>query len=342
MLAAMSLDARVVAWCGAWVALLGALGAACSVDAKRESSPSTDVIDGAMAAPGVPTQSPTMDAAMRTVDAGGHVVVANEGGAPDASRAEPLAPRIPEPIGPCPELISGTAMIAGLRTTIVAGEVGATPGSLVFVWHGILSDASDEISLLPPSVRDDIQAHGGLIIAPEAPVDRQIDDTLALGLWDLSDLSFVDHVVACAVRDHNIDPHRIYAMGCIAGGYMVGALGVHRSSYIAAIAPSAGGLTTDHHALEEPRHAPAAFMMHGPDNDALVLQSSQAASMLRDVLVPAGGFFTECMHDSSVCGPADLMENAWTFLKAHPFGVSPKPYASGLPADFPSYCTIAR
>ncbi|MDH5676058.1 MAG: hypothetical protein OEZ06_28305 [Myxococcales bacterium] len=32
----------------------------------------------------------------------------------------------------------------------------------------------------------------------------------------------------------------------------------------------------------------------------------------------------------------------WEFLKAHPFGVDPGPYASGLPANSPSYCQIIQ
>jgi hypothetical protein len=260
----------------------------------------------------------------------------------DAATVAPLEPRIPEPNGVCPAFVAGTQKIAHLETTIVAGPVGAAQGPLLIVWHGILVSGSEAIAMLPSSMREDIEAQGGLIISPHAPTDRDVDGTLALGLWDLSDLEYVDHVVGCAVRDHNIDPRRIYTMGCIAGGYMAGALAVRRSSYIAALAPSTGGLTTDRHALEEPRHAPAAFMMHGPDNDALVLQATQAASMLHDVLAPAGGFFVQCMHEVNVCGPSELLEDAWTFLQAHPFGVSPKPYAQGLPRDFPDYCAIVR
>ena len=32
----------------------------------------------------------------------------------------------------------------------------------------------------------------------------------------------------------------------------------------------------------------------------------------------------------------------WQFMKDHPFGVTPEPYANGLPASFPSYCKIIK
>ena len=32
------------------------------------------------------------------------------------------------------------------------------------------------------------------------------------------DFDIVDQLVACAVKNRNVDPHRIYSMGCSAGG----------------------------------------------------------------------------------------------------------------------------
>jgi hypothetical protein len=48
-----------------------------------------------------------------------------------------------------------------------------------------------------------------------------------------------------------------------------------------------------------------------------------------------------CNHGGGHCGaPAALYTAAWEFMKAHPFGVKPLPYAAGLPATFPTYCKI--
>ncbi len=53
----------------------------------------------------------------------------------------------------------------------------------------------------------------------------------------------VDQLVACAVRDHNVDPRRIYTTGCSAGGLFAAALGAARSRYIAAVAPDSAACT---------------------------------------------------------------------------------------------------
>jgi hypothetical protein len=48
----------------------------------------------------------------------------------------------------------------------------------------------------------------------------------------------------------------------------------------------------------------------------------------------------DCNHGGGHCGaPANDIAAQWQFCKDHPFGVSPDPYASGLPSSFPSYCT---
>lgn len=36
---------------------------------------------------------------------------------------------------------------------------------------------------------------------------------VSLDLWFESDLEYADHLVACAVQNHNIDPRRIYVAG---------------------------------------------------------------------------------------------------------------------------------
>ena len=38
--------------------------------------------------------------------------------------------------------------------------------------------------------------------------------------------------------------------------------------------------------------------------------------------------------------PASGRDSAYKFLQDHPFGVSPEPYEKGLPAGFPSYCSL--
>ncbi len=64
---------------------------------------------------------------------------------------------------------------------------------------------------------------------------------------------------------------------------------------------------------------------------------------LRRLLVAKGGFAIDCDHGGGHEGPpAPLRAASWEFLQMHPFGANPEPYASGLPASFPSYCQIIK
>jgi hypothetical protein len=47
--------------------------------------------------------------------------------------------------------------------------------------------------------------------------------------------------------------------------------------------------------------------------------------------------------DDGRMDPAGASAGAqWQFCKDHPFGVTPDPYAGGLPSSFPSYCTVIK
>ena len=261
-----------------------------------------------------------------------------DGGTPSVSD-----PIIPAPDGACPDLTSGTQIIMGLQTDILAGTPGSTPGPLLFNWHGTGSSGTIALNYqLPSSVRDDIVAQGGIIIAPNDDGTVR-EGTSPNGVWyETSDLLYADHIVACAVLNHNIDPRQIYVTGCSAGGLMAAAMAVKRSSYVAAVAPNSGGLaTTWGVSLEDPSRVPAVMTMHGGTNDTVIINFQTTSETFANFIAPAGGFVVDCNHESGHCGaPTDLYESAWEFMLAHPFGTAPSPYVDGLPASFPAYCQI--
>jgi poly(3-hydroxybutyrate) depolymerase len=266
------------------------------------------------------------------------------GGAAGAGGGSSLpTPVIPQTDGACPELVSGSQEIMGLQTRIVAGPPGATKGPLLFTFHGTNGTGDGALRQLPQSVQDDIVAQGGIVIAPSdnGQMREGQDVTVVLGVWyDVADLRYADHIVACAVQNHNIDPRRIYVTGCSAGGLMAGVMSVARSSYVAAAAPSSGGVVQTI-PLEDPDRVPAVMTMHGGSGDTVIVNFGDMSHNLQNILVPAGGFVVECNHNMGHCrAPAELHQRAWDFMKAHPFGTQPSPYEAGLPGDFPSYCAI--
>jgi len=143
---------------------------------------------------------------------------------------------------------------------------------------------------------------------------------------------------ACAVRDQGIDPHRIYSTGCSAGGLQSGCMAALRSGYLAAVVPNSGGEITQE-PIETSGHVPAIMTMHGGQSDMVVVSFATTSATLDSQMKAAGGFTVDCNHGGGHCqAPAALYTAGWEFMKAHPFGVEPEPYSSGLPSDFPTYC----
>ncbi len=269
------------------------------------------------------------------------------GSDPDPNRitsAGGVEPILPEVSGECPSFTTGTQTILGLSTEVVAGDPGDVKGPLLFTWHGTGGNGRQALRQLPQSVRDDIVAQGGVIIAPSdnGQVRAGRDVTFVLGVWyDGADLAFADQIVACAVKNQNVDPRRIFVTGCSAGGLMAGVMSVERSGYVAAVAPNSGGLATAQFQLQSAERVPAVMSMHGGDSDTVVVNFGDTTRTLTNVLKPKGSFVVECNHGMGHCGaPASLHESAWEFMQAHPFGTQPSPFAGGLPGSFPDFCVI--
>jgi predicted esterase len=161
-----------------------------------------------------------------------------------------------------------------------------------------------------------------------------------LNVWFKEDLDTVDQIVACAVKNYGIDPRRIYAAGCSAGGLFAGYLATNRWQYMAAVTPNSGGSLTPF--PSDATHIASVMTMHGAaGRDVVILDFASQSLTFTSAVVSAGGFAVDCDHGGGHCGsPEDLRTSAVTFLLDHPFGVSPEPYGSGLPAGFPAYCQI--
>jgi dienelactone hydrolase len=255
-----------------------------------------------------------------------------------------IEPIIPEPNDVCPEFITGPQDILGLNTSIVAGPPGASKGPLLITWHGTGGNGEGALRQLPQSVKDEFVAQGGVVIAPSnnGQTREGRDVTVGLRVWyDESEVRFADLVVGCAVKNHNVDPRRIYVTGCSAGGLMAGMAAAMRSSYIAAAAPNSGGTVLPAE-IQDPERVPALMSMHGGTADNVIVNFGDTSRRLQELFLPAGSpMVVECNHNLGHCrAPMELHESAWEFMKAHPFGTKPSPYEGGLPAGFPAYCEV--
>jgi hypothetical protein len=270
----------------------------------------------------------------------GATAAAGAGGTTAGGLNTATDPIIPEPMGDCPEFKAGTGTVTvmGIPATVFVGEKKEGTGSFVAYFYGTAH--AGDVSFLPQAVKDDITKDGGIVFAPNAAMNTG-GDCSGTGTFGIDDFKVIDQAVACAVKNYGINPKRIYATGCSAGGLTTGCIGIMRSNYIAAVAPNSGGITIGYGKLQNPQHVPNSITMNGGGGDNVIVNFGQTSEAYDNYILKYGGFAVNCIHNSGHCGaPPDLYGSAWQFLKDHPFGVTPEPYANGLPAGFNSTCKI--
>jgi poly(3-hydroxybutyrate) depolymerase len=272
-------------------------------------------------------------------DAGAQIEAgSDEAGSSDAGTTEG-GPPIPQPTEACPTLATGNVTVMGQMVQLWVGTKQAnTKGAVYFYWHGTGS-SSGEAALLG-NVINEITSEGG-ILASFSTTTAQ-GQTTGNNVWYTGDFAMADEILACAVQQLNIDTRRIYVGGCSAGGLQASAMVYLRSSYIAAAMPNSGGKLIPFQLQDS--HVPALITTHGQmGTDVVVVDFSQTSAAQDSDIASRGGFVVDCNHGGRHCGaPADDIAAQWQFCKDHPFGVSPEPYANGLPSSFPSYCSIIK
>jgi predicted esterase len=264
---------------------------------------------------------------------------------PDPGAMDPAVPPmsssdalVPEVTGDCPAFVSNTINFGGLGgIRMEAGPKAASPTApMVFYWHGTGSTSGEFIGMAG-AVHQGVLAEGGVLISFQGTTGGDaLSGTFVFGRGDLD---LVDQLVACAVRDHNVDPNRIYTTGCSAGGLFATNMAALRSNYVAAAAPNSGGMTFPQAFQND--YTPALMTIHGaPGRDVVVIDFSESSATADMAFSGRGGFVINCNHGGGHCGGGGLAPSIWEFFKAHPYGVDPYPWTGGLPAGFDSSCEI--
>lgn len=250
-------------------------------------------------------------------------------------------PTLPAIKGECPMFMNGsTIMVAGHGGVAITAGAPGKNGPLVFYWHGTGGNASEAQRTLPADVRMEIINGGGIIAAFNGNQSSgTAGDCSGTGAHNIADFDAADQIAACAVKNHGIDPHRIYTTGCSAGGLQSGCMAQMRSSYIAASAPNSGGVTTSR--MWQDMHSPAIFTMHGGSMDMVIVTFSQTSATLDMAAKTHGSFVVNCNHGGGHCrAPEDLQRAAWMFMKDHPWGFTDSPWKTAFPAGVPDYCKV--
>ncbi len=269
------------------------------------------------------------------------------GGMTGGTPAEPLPPvtggtepKIPAPMGTCPEMKNGTVMVAGHRGVQLTVGAANKMGPIYFFWHGTGGSAS-QVSMVPAAVRNEVISLGGIIASFNGSSSSGTDsDCSGTAAHNKADFKAADEIVACGVKNHGADPRRIYTTGCSAGGLQSGCMAQLRSSYIAAAAPNSGGVVFPERWQDAGK--PAIFSMHGGSSDWVIVTFSETSAALNQAAKSHGSFVVNCDHGGGHCAaPSALYTASWEFMKAHPYGVE-SPWKGGIPASAkaPAYCKI--
>jgi hypothetical protein len=249
-----------------------------------------------------------------------------------------MTPVIPEVSGDCPDFRGGTITFMGLGGITVAA--GAKPASatapFVFYWHGTGSVAGEYVGSAA-AVSAGVQGEGGVLVSFQGSTGG--DFLSGTAIFGAGDFDIGDQLLACAVKNNNVDPKRVFATGCSAGGLFSTAQGAMRSNYMAAVAPNSGGLTVP--VTFQNNWTPALMTVHGAAGvDVVGIDFSESSATADMIYKGRMGFVINCDTGGGHCGGGGLSGDVWEFFKTHPYGVTPSPWKDALPGGFSPLCKI--
>jgi predicted esterase len=284
----------------------------------------------AIAACGRAPKSVTSDAVVATADA--------------PPRTTPI---LPQPTGTCPAIVAGdvTFAPAGIpprKVNLALDPTKVGHGELVFYWYATGSGTFEASYSLGSTLTAITQA-GGVVATPYAdPAAGMFEWFIVNQSPKLDDFLVADEVVACLSKAQMIDPMHIHSMGMSAGALQTTAVSFMRSAYIASVATYSGGVPPGFTpTIEDPTNKFAALIFDGGTSDNVFSVDFQAASMAyKSMLTASGHFAAICDHNMGHKIPLDAAPSVSEFYAANGFGAWPSPYASGLPASFPAYCSL--
>jgi len=217
-------------------------------------------------------------------------------------------------------------------------------GPIVFYWHGTGGNPNEAIQGLGQDGIAAIRAAGGIVVAPFADEASGMFPWTPVGGNIDHDNLLADEIIACAVDQVGIDPHRIHSVGFSAGGIHTVTMSVRRAAYLASVVSYSGGefgptLAPD----TDPDNLFAAMSVHGGPDDVYegVVSFQEPSEHYADLLQMSGRFALLCDHGQGHSVPVSIQASVVQFFADHPWGTTPSPYLGGLPIAFPDgFCVI--
>jgi len=256
-------------------------------------------------------------------------------------------PRIPVATRACPQLVGeGNYTFNNIPVHIFilpnAMSMPQPGGPFVVFWHDVGGGWQETATALGAGAIEEITERGGVVAVPLAGNACTGCTTTGADLWYLQDFGTVDEVLACAVQQARIDVRHIHAVGVGAGGLQATAQMLNRASYVASAISYSGGESPvpGTQTSQDPSNFGAYLLTYSTDAyDMLAMGFKKQSEALFDHQIEHGAFFVMCPSETGHDIDQSTAPHALRFLLDHPFKVSPEPYAKGIPAEFPSYCT---
>lgn len=149
---------------------------------------------------------------------------------------------------------------------------------------------------------------------------------------------FVDDCIDCAVEGLGADPDRVAVTGMSAGGLFTSRLSRALSTTLVAAAPFSGGFFLPYEEEAGERGIPL-FYSWGGETDMAVEQDFNGLALEALAQFEARGqMHVACNHGEGHTWPPVLTGWALDFLLEA--GAGEHPWAQGLPAGMPGYCTL--
>ncbi len=261
-------------------------------------------------------------------------------------------PDLPTAMGTCPTLATGDQQISlngkAMGWTLnVGSKASSATGPIMIYWHATGTTSAEAQEALGSGISA-ITSLGGIVASADST--SSTGTNTGDGVWYTGDLNYADFIVACAIKQLNIDTSHIHAAGYSAGALQTAYMWSARSGYLASAIVYSGG-TGFPVAMQDASNAPAIIGAHGSDGggsctnllsttcDALADSTTSFESAAKSAGAP---IVIDCDDNGDhvdIQRLTNLAPVAWQFFKDHPFGQgTPDPYAKGLPSGFPSYC----